>query len=139
MVLVAIGQAGDERAERQRAGVAHEDARRRGVPPQEADQRAGRGAGDQRHLQGVTHLVAVVGVVRPGRRTSAGTARTRSPCKLPITRMDVPVARPSRPSVRLTALDIAMTTKTKKMTAPILVMLSQSMSWTHDSFGLAPW
>ena len=30
-------QPGDQAAERQRAGVAHEDPGRRGVPPQEAD------------------------------------------------------------------------------------------------------
>ena len=36
-VRVRHGQTGDQAAERQRAGVAHEDPRRGGVPPQEAD------------------------------------------------------------------------------------------------------
>src|SRR5262249_24898784 len=46
--------------------------------------------------------------------------------------IEVPVARPSRPSVRLTALDIAITTKMKKISAPTLVMLSQLMSLTKE-------
>ena len=51
-------QPGDDAAERQRAGVAHEDLGRRGVPPQEADARAGGGRRDERQVQRVADVVA---------------------------------------------------------------------------------
>ena len=52
------GQPGDQAAQGQRAGVAHEDPGRRGVPPQEPDAAAHRRGRDQRHVERVAHLVA---------------------------------------------------------------------------------
>ena len=49
-------------AKRQRAGVAHEDLRGFGVPPQEAEAGAGERNRDHRQVVGVAHLIAL----RPG-------------------------------------------------------------------------
>ena len=47
----------EEAAERQRAGVAHEDLRRGRVEPQEADARADQRAADHDEIAGVRHVV----------------------------------------------------------------------------------
>ncbi len=54
------GEGGQAGADRQRAGVAHEDLGRRGVEPQEARQAADHGDGDDRQVLGVGHGVDVV-------------------------------------------------------------------------------
>ncbi len=46
-VLVITASAGDRAADRQRAGVAHEHARREAVEPEEADAGAAQAAGDK--------------------------------------------------------------------------------------------
>ena len=60
----AEGEDGDDAADRQGAGVTHEDLRREGVVPQEADQRPreGRREDDQLSAVGDIHDVEVVGV-----------------------------------------------------------------------------
>ncbi len=52
------GEAGDGAADGQRSGVAHEDLGRRGVPPQEADQRRAEDGGEQGQVQRVPDGVA---------------------------------------------------------------------------------
>ncbi len=51
-------QPGERAAEGQRAGVAHEDLGRRGVPPQEAEARAHQRGGDDGEVERVADLVA---------------------------------------------------------------------------------
>jgi hypothetical protein len=53
------------------------------------------------------------------------------------TMIDVPVARPSRPSVRFTAFDIAITMKMNSRTAPTLVISRTSMSRMNEIVELA--
>ena len=50
-------QGGQARADGQRAGVAHEDLGRGGVPPQEAQAGAGQGHRGQGQVEGVAHVV----------------------------------------------------------------------------------
>ena len=60
----AEGEDGDDAADRQRAGVAHEDLRRKGVVPKEADQRADQRRGEDDQFAAVrdVHDIEVVGV-----------------------------------------------------------------------------
>ena len=60
----AEGEDGDDAADRQRAGVAHEDLRREGVVPKEADQRADQRRGEDDQFAAVrdVHDIEVVGV-----------------------------------------------------------------------------
>ena len=51
-------EGGEGAAEAERAGVAHEDLGGRGVAPEEADERAGDGRGDDREVEGVADVVA---------------------------------------------------------------------------------
>ena len=57
-VRVRIASPASGAAERQRAGVAHEDRGRRGVPPQEAEAGAGDRGRDHREVERVADLVA---------------------------------------------------------------------------------
>ena len=60
-------EAGHRAAEREGAGVAHDDLGRRGVPPQEAEAGAGDGGGDDGEVERVAHLVALgAGLERAG-------------------------------------------------------------------------
>ena len=116
-VRVSDREPGDQAAEGERAGVAHEDPGRRGVPPQEAD--AGRPRGGRDAAPGRAGRAPRSS--RPPTRQvaqSCGTARTRSTRSVPSTIADEPVASPSRPSVRFTAFDQAATTRKQKTTKP---------------------
>ena len=55
----------------------------------------------------------------------------------PSTRIEEPVARPSRPSVRFTPLAIDMITNTKTSTEPTLPTSSQPMSRMNEMCSLA--
>ena len=62
-------EGGEGAAEAERAGVAHEDLGRRGVPPEEADEGADDRGRDDREVERVAHVVALsthVGVERCG-------------------------------------------------------------------------
>ncbi len=103
-------QRGRARPDRERSGVAHDDLGRRRVPPEEADTRSGQRHGDQRQVdgRGRQHVVD-----RPCRKIQypmiARTAKQK---------VDDPAARPSTPSVRLTALEVPTMTTTAKITHP---------------------
>ncbi len=53
-------EGGERAAEAERAGVAHDDLRGVRVPPQEADERAGDRRGDDREVERIAHVVALV-------------------------------------------------------------------------------
>ncbi len=55
------GQADHQAAERQGAGVAHEDLSRSGIPPEEAQARPTCRGSDDREIEGVTNVVATGG------------------------------------------------------------------------------
>ena len=70
---------GQRAAERERAGVAHEDLGRRGVPPQEAEAGAGDRGGDDGEVERVAHLVALR--ARRRGRTTGCSARCSRACR----------------------------------------------------------
>ena len=121
LVLGEDGAHPEPAAERQRADVPHEHLRRVGVVPEEADAGADHGPAVDRELTGARDDTGCRGSGR--RRSAARRARCRSgPARYAHTRyvpaliITGPIARPSRPSVRLTAFDSAITTKTAKAT-----------------------
>ena len=106
------GDVADQAAERERAGVAHEDGGGVAVEPEEAEAGAHHAAGEDGHLVGRLD-VGELAAWRP--RLCVPTIRARMQ-KVKLTMAMQPAARPSRPSVRLTALlEPVMTTVAIRM------------------------
>ena len=99
-MLGGDGDRAEHAAERQRAGVAHEDRRRRRVEPEEAEAGADHRAAEHGELAGALDEVDLEIVGEDGVAREVGDERRSSPPAIITGTM----ARPSSPSVRLTAL-----------------------------------
>ena len=108
LVLGQHREHAERAAERERADVAHEHLRRVGVEPEEADAGADHRAAEDRQLArrramcGIFRYSAMLKPLMTRRRR-----RTRGSGTCRRAMITGPIARPSRPSVRLTALDAA--------------------------------
>src|SRR6056297_3028566 len=122
-------------AQGQRAGIAHEDRRRGGVVPQEAETAAHQSRHEDQDLAGTGHVMQaeIFGEVGPPHRVGDDAERAEAI----ITGM---IASPSSPSVRLTALAAPTTTIMAKgmKRKPRLTSTSLktgSASWNCNSAG----
>ena len=91
----------EHRAERERTDVAHEHHRRIGVEPQEAQARAGDRRADDHQL---ARARAPAGSAGKSENTALPDAYANTPSAQATSTVGM-IARPSRPSVRFTALE----------------------------------